>query len=506
MSLTVFLIILLILAVVSTLIFRRNIESWRNKTMSFIQFFLGYLFIVSGTVKAIDPLGTSYKMEEYFQEFQSLFDSTWLSFLTPFFHLLENYALGIGIVMIIAEMILGIMLIIGFRPKLTAWLYFWLMLFFTVLTGYTYLTGYVPQGVNFFNFSQWGEFAESNMKVTDCGCFGDFIKITAYHTFLKNIFFIIPIIYMLFRYKDMHQLFNKTLRHIIVFASIVLIYIFNLANYSWDVPMVDFRPFKEGANIREQLKLETDAALNVKEKSIVLQNKEDKRIIDIPSEQYYKTAEQYPTEKWTIKDRIFEEPSIPTTEISDMAFEDFDGNDFTEEILNNSNYSLMIVSWKMNGDPEEYKYTKKDTVFSIDTIFLADTIFVEDTPYVNKDSFKIEKNIQQINDIEMTGYNYIWDGKYLKSFIKYINPLVEAAKKNNVNIFAVVSGTQEMVDDFVKDGGPNVKYYNSDDITLKTIIRSNPGVVLMHDGVIVKKWHYKKLPSFDEIQHNYIKN
>ena len=506
MSLTVFLIILFVLAAISTALLSKRLENWKNKLMSFIQFFLGYLFIVSGTVKAIDPLGTSYKMEEYFQEFQSLFEQTWFSFLTPFFHYLEHYSLGIGIIMIIAEIILGVMLIIGFRPKLTAWLYFWLMLFFTVLTGYTYLTGYVPQGVNFFSFSGWGEFAESNMKVTDCGCFGDFIKISAYHTFLKNVFFIIPIIYMLFRHKDMHQFFNKIVRHIIVIAGIILIYLFCLSNYSWNLPMVDFRPFKEGVNIREQLKLETEAALNVKEKSIILQNKNNNSIVEIPSEQYYNTKDQYPTELWTIKDRIFTEPSVPTTEISDMAIEDFEGNDYTEDILKNPNYSLMIVSWNMKGDPEEYKYTKRDTVFTIDTVFLADTIFVENTPYINKDSFKIVKNIKEIKEIELTGNNYIWDKDYLKTFLKYINPLVEAAKKNNINVFAVVSGTQEMVDDFKKDGGPDIKYYNSDDITLKTIVRSNPGIVLMKDGVIIKKWHYKKLPSFEEIQNTYLKN
>jgi len=505
MSLTVFLIVLFVLAAVSTFLLSKRLETWKNKLMSFIQFFLGYLFIVSGAVKAIDPLGTSYKMEEYFQEFQTLFETTWFSFLTPFFHYLEQYSLGIGIIMIIAEMILGIMLIIGFRPKLTAWLYFWLMLFFTALTGYTYLTGYVPQGVHFFNFSNWGEFAETNMKVTDCGCFGDFIKISAYHTFLKNIFFLIPIIYMLFRYKDMHQFFNKAIRHIIVFAGIVLIYIFNLSNYAWDTPIVDFRPFKEGVNIRKQLALENDAMANIKEIAIVLKNKNDNTVLEIPSEQYYKNIDQYPSDTWTIKDRINSEPAVPITEISDMSIEDFEGNDFTEDILANPNYSFMIVSWKMKGDAEEYKYTVKDTVFSIDTIFINDTIFVEDTPYVNKDSFKVVKSIKSITDREKTGYNYIWDKDYLKTFIKYINPLVENAKKNNINVFVVVSGTQEMVDDFKKDGGPDVKYYNADDITLKTIIRSNPGIVLMKDGTIIKKWHYKKLPSFEKIKSTYIK-
>ncbi len=503
-----FILLLIILGIISAGLTYITAKIWNKSKswiMSFFQYFIGLLFIVSGFVKAVDPLGTSYKMEEYFQEFQSLFENTWFSFINPFWHFLEQYSLFMGIVMIILEMLIGIMLIIGFKPKLSAWLYLLLVLFFTALTGYTYLTGYVPQGVSFWHFSQWGEFQETNMKVTDCGCFGDFIKFSAWHTFLKDIYLLIPGIYFLFRAKDMHQFFGKIFRLSIVAVSIILIYIFSLTNSAWNLPMIDFRPFKEGVNIKERLKLETEAAANVQELSVVLKNSKTGNIVDIPSAQYEANISQYPDSVWTIKDRIFSEPSVPVTEISDLAIEDYDGNDHTDEILSYPDYTLLIVSSKMKGEPEPYTFTVKDTVFMSDTVKFVDTIFVNDTiPYTNSDSFKIVKKIKEINDKEVQGYNYIWDSDYLKKFVKYINPVVQAAKKNGVKVIALAPSTKEMTDDFNKDGGPDVPYYNVDDITLKTIVRSNPGVLLIKNGTIIKKWHYRKVPDFDVIKKKYI--
>ena len=131
----------------------KRIENW---LISFLQNFCGALFIFSGWVKAVDPLGTAYKMEQYFAEFESTFSGTWFSFLSPMFPQLAEWAIGFSVFMIVFEIILGIMLLIGSSRKFTAWAFFLLVAFFTVLTGFTFLTGYVPAGVNFFQFGQWG--------------------------------------------------------------------------------------------------------------------------------------------------------------------------------------------------------------------------------------------------------------------------------------------------------------------------------------------------------------
>ena len=175
----------------------------KNILITFLQSFCGALFIFSGWVKAIDPLGTAYKMEQYFAEFKVTFSQTSLSSEADIFPVMAEYAIVFAVIMIVLEIVLGIMLLFGIYQKITAWSFFLLILFFTFLTGFTYLTGYVPEGVNFFSFSQWGDYVETNMKVTDCGCFGDFIKLKPKVSFLKDIFLLVPAILFI--------VFNKNL-------------------------------------------------------------------------------------------------------------------------------------------------------------------------------------------------------------------------------------------------------------------------------------------------------
>ena len=165
----------------------KKVDNW---LVSYLQNFTGALFIFSGWVKAIDPLGTAYKMEQYFAEFESTFSGTWFSFLAPLFPQLSEWASSFSVFMIVLEMVLGIMLLVGSSRRFTAWAFFLLVAFFTFLTGFTYLTGYVPEGVNFFQFGKWGEYVETNMKVTDCGCFGDFLKTRTSSFLLKRCLFV----------------------------------------------------------------------------------------------------------------------------------------------------------------------------------------------------------------------------------------------------------------------------------------------------------------------------
>lgn len=494
MSFTVLLMIIGIVSVGALFLLKLFKVEIKSLLISYLQVFFGLLFLVSGFVKAVDPMGFSFKMEEYFQEFQILFEPTFFSFLNPIFLFFEKQALYVGIVMIIFEMIIGIMLLIGFKPKFTAWAFFLLMLFFTILTGYTYLTGFVPKDINFFEFSKWTAYDESNMRVTDCGCFGDFIKFSAWHTFLKDLIMLVPGILFIYYAPRNYKVFTSRTRVIIVLISILLFFFFNLYNYKWSEPVIDFRPFKEGVNIRERKELELNSAANVKEKSIILENKSTKEIIELPSEQYYATISEYPKEKFAIIDRIYEKPEIPTTEISDFILEDLEGNDFTEDFLNEKDYSLLIISPYMKGNPQPVSYTIQDTIFSFDTIKIANT-----------DSFNIVRKVLKTGPKQIDTYDYIWDKAYMDNIKKYINPLVQQAEADSTKIYFASSTSVEMVLDFIKDGGPYMIYLNSDDITLKTILRSNPGVLLLKDGIIIKKWHYKRLPEYEVIKRKYMK-
>ncbi|NJN34756.1 MAG: DoxX family protein [Saprospiraceae bacterium] len=131
---------------------------------------------------------------------------SFLKGIAAMFPYLAQFALTFSIVMIVLEIVVGIMLILGQKPRLTAWLYLLIMVFFTILTGYTHLTGYVPSGVNFFEFSKWGEYIASNMKVTDCGCFGDFLKLSPTTSFYKDCALMPVALILLFFSKKWHKI------------------------------------------------------------------------------------------------------------------------------------------------------------------------------------------------------------------------------------------------------------------------------------------------------------
>lgn len=464
----------------------RKVISW---PVSFLQHFAGTLFVVSGFVKAIDPLGTAYKMEQYFGEFSSTFKSTSFAFLSPFFEWMTGMVTGFAVFMIVFEIVLGIMLIIGASRRLSSWLFFLLVLFFTFLTGFTYLTGYVPEGVNFFSFSKWGPFVETNMKVTDCGCFGDFIKLKPFTSFLKDVFLLLPAIVFLFSTKKMHQLLKGNIRNGIIAVSILgsLLYCFN--NYIWDIPAINFRPFKPGVNIPERRTKEQEAMQNVKILAFKLTSKKDGKVIEIPYDQYMKESSKYSGDEWEF-DQIKSEPAIQPTKISDFAVTGPTGDDVTEEILAVKGYNFMIVAYDLHVD------TKSDYVMVPDTSYSRDTVNANGT-------ISIVKKIDKISKRKVRKDTYIWDEDYLKRWSK-LNKMIADSKKAEVKSYVITKPYDPiLIDAFKAKAQVNYPVLRADDILLKTIIRSNPGVLLIKDGTILEDWHIRKLPSFAEIQAKY---
>ena len=214
----------------------------KNLLTTFMQHFCGVWFIFSGLVKAVDPIGTAYKMEDYFVQFEATFEglNNMFAGLAPLFPWLAGYANGFSIFMVVLEIVLGVMLIVGFQRKLTAWLFFLLVVFFTLLTGFTYLTGYVPTEDNFFDFAKWGPYVKTQMRVTDCGCFGDFIKLDPRISFFKDLGLMLPALLFLFRSKWMHQLWTGGVRRWAVYGSTAFVLLLCLRNTYMDLPMVDF--------------------------------------------------------------------------------------------------------------------------------------------------------------------------------------------------------------------------------------------------------------------------
>jgi len=180
------------------------------------RFLVGATFVFSGFVKLVDPIGSAYKFEEYFGA-----DVLNLEFLIP-------YALPFSILLIIAEIMLGVMLLVGFKPKFTVRSLFALTLVFLFLTWYS----------AYYN------------KVTDCGCFGDAVKLSAWGTFYKNVVLIAMIGFLLFHTENIKSLFSEKITKAVTYLSFFA-FLYITYHVLTHLPIIDFRPYAIGKNIKE---------------------------------------------------------------------------------------------------------------------------------------------------------------------------------------------------------------------------------------------------------------
>ena len=116
--------------------------------------------------------------------------------------------------------------------------------------------------MHFFKFGKWVDFDSNNQKVTDCGCFGDFLVLKPKTSFYKDLFLMIPAFILLFGFRSCHQLFKPGIRSIIVLLSTIGFLVYCISNYVWDIPKVDFRPFANGVDINARKAAEEEAASN----------------------------------------------------------------------------------------------------------------------------------------------------------------------------------------------------------------------------------------------------
>ena len=509
-----------ILTAIMAFMYKDRINSW---VMSFIQNFCGILFVFSGWVKAVDPLGTAYKMEQYFDEFYSTFEATWFGFIAPIFPVFSKYAIWFSVFMIVFEIVLGVMIIIGARTKLASWMFLLLVAFFTVLTGFTYLTGYVPNEANFFQFGSWTEFNSNNMKVQDCGCFGDFIKLEPKVSFFKDIFLLFPSVYFVLAYRQMHELFSKQVRNGIVGVSLIALLVYCFSNYIWDLPHTDFRPFKKGADVRMVREAEEDAMAAVQITHYKLKNKETEEVVMVPYDEYLKDYTAKYKGAYETLEQVKGEPSIKPTKISDFEITDLEGNDLTYDILYNEEAHFLVVNYMLKGDPQKATRMVQDSVFQIDTVITFDA----EIPAKLK---QLGRKTKEGEAVDMTGLEDMIDTSIVKSFVEIVEkeesyidqnfsksylakhtdilkPFTDAAKADNRPVLMAIGKSDPVaIMQFDEQTGLGIDYGMADDILLKTIVRSNPGVVLWKNGKILDKWHIGKLPSYEEVKAKYLQD
>lgn len=297
-----------------------------NVLVTFVQDFVGCFFMFSGFVKAVDPLGTSYKMREYFEAFSGeklyCLSAGMNAKLTALWDFCATLSTPVAIIMIAAELFFGLMLVIGWRPKITVTAIWLLTLFFTFLTGYTYLSAYtithkfifalaivialfaaIPflrgqQKRNNLIFFSVGlllvvfllskfsgifvtlVFDNSKMKVTDCGCFGDFIKLKPWQTFYKDCVLDVLILILVMNINIVRPVFSIMILRITAAVFGLACTLFCLYNVFLNEPVLDFRPYAIGQNINENM---TEKVHPIIKMTLVYRDKQTKQTKDFPS-------------------------------------------------------------------------------------------------------------------------------------------------------------------------------------------------------------------------------
>ncbi len=276
------------------------------------RFLVGALFIFSGFIKLNDPLGFSYKLQEYFAP--EVLD---LEFLSP-------YALLISIVLVIVEILLGIALLIGHSKKLTLWLLLLMIAFFTFLTFYS----------AYFN------------KVTDCGCFGDAIPLVPWESFAKDVILLVLILFLFWQRKHIKPAFAKAYRSIIIFVAFIACMAFGYY-VLMHLPWLDFRAYKEGSNITQNMIVPEDAPQAVFEY--------DWKFLVNGEEKIITTAGGYPE----VDGKFIDYETRQVSEGYEPPVHDFtierDDQDYTTTFLEKENV-IIVVAYNLDKTETEGYY------------------------------------------------------------------------------------------------------------------------------------------------------
>lgn len=263
------------------------------------RYLVGGLFIFSGLIKLNDPIGTGIKMEEYFEVFAEDFGS--------FFEYFIPYALEIGMIMIVLEIVLGVAILIYYKMEITTVVTLLLMVFFTFLTFYS---------------------AHFN-KVTDCGCFGDAIKLTPWESFFKDVFLMVFVLH-LFWYRKTYVPALRTREGHAVVGFVTALSIFLGVYAIQHLPFIDFRAYRIGNNIPEQMKPAEQPIFEY-----VFINKADGK--EIRSEKYLMDTTLY-----TYKS--VEQTNVGRTKakITDYAVTSVEGEDYTQQTFQGAKLIIVV--------------------------------------------------------------------------------------------------------------------------------------------------------------------
>jgi len=293
-----------------------------------IQIIVALLFIVSGLVKANDPLGLAYKMEEFFELWMDGLKSGHFFARTPLVSLLDflnHHTLFLSITMITLEIVTGVGLLLGWMKKFILYLLLVLIIFFAFLTGYAYLSG----------------------KFTNCGCFGDCLPITPLTSFAKDIALLILILVLIAGQKYIQPVFARRVTTVIVSFSLLFTLLLQWYVLKY-LPLVDCLPMKKGNNLLEQIKPPKNAVPSVYETRLVYQNTKTGATKDM-SQTEFNNSKIWEDTTWKWKETktklVRQGTDIP--KLQNFSLKTLDGADSTEALLNYPGYSVLYF---VNGN------------------------------------------------------------------------------------------------------------------------------------------------------------
>jgi uncharacterized membrane protein YphA (DoxX/SURF4 family) len=349
---------------------------------------IGLVFIFSGTVKAIDPLGSAYKFHDYFQAFNMGF--------------LNELSLFLSVLLCTTEFIAGFSVLTGLWHKAGTWLAFLLMIIFTPLTLILAITN----------------------PVSDCGCFGDAIHLSNWQTFGKNIILLAAAIILIYGLKTgKHNSRPKSGPAAIAFAAGLFI-LFAFYNLRY-LPLIDFLPYKTGVRIADGMTVPEGAPADVYKTSFIYEKDDIRKEFTLSDYPANDTSWKFVDQKSVLIKKGYTPP------IHDFSIIRLDGEDLTQKILADTGYSVLMISKKLS-----------------------------------------EAGIKKLSE----GFEF---GRFCVG--------------NGISYYVLTaSGTDD-----AKKFDTGLNFCTADETTLKTMIRANPGYILLHNGIIIGKWSNAGMPGRD---------
>ena len=370
-------------------------QKLRITAVNVCRFVLAATFIFSGYVKAIDPLGTLYKLKDYAAAMS-------LNGLLP-----DWVLVGVAIALGALEFALGVFMLFAVRRHAVSRITLAFMTAMTVLTLWIFVAD----------------------PVKDCGCFGDALKLTNGETLLKNIVLSACAALVAWRPADMARFISRSNQWIVRYYTVAYIVITSVYCL-YTLPIFDFRPYHVGMNIKQGMEIPEGAEQPEFESTFLLRKNGETREF---------TLDNYPDSTWEYVDtRTVQTKKGYEPPIHDFALTSCDtGEDITEQVLTKKGYTFLLVSPRLA---------------------VAD-----------------DSNFGDIDQI----YEY--------------------AEENGADFYCVTASANDEIERWRDLTGAEYQFCNADETTLKTMIRSNPGLMLLKDGTIIGKWSHNALPQTDDL-------